>query len=431
MTKIMNWNIQQFGDARSRNQTRLELVAFQVANEDIDIMVLIELNTSKPDVAINILRDRLIPEIESEYYRIHSTNQSYNFTISARQGSETYAYIYKDAIRACALDNTHYDEYDDLTDANFITTNNSTTFNPNATTLNLKSNFFPIMEDYTGKWFGRQCCFGAFRLANNSLLFIVSVHSMATLALSGPNLYNYDIFDVLEQTIQIDIDGNQEDTDWLIYTGDFNVDYLGNNKNIYYYGPLQNSNLYNITLNRLTHLKGYKGSRKYANSYDLRSYCYDNFFIKGNNINPHNQGIIDIPQWIKSNKNVYKKILNDTNLLNASIMNELTKEIICKWVEDNVKGKKRQIQICDVVVNSIIKYETIDNESIKKIASYCPNQQVFKEIMAEVVDTLKESNRQLFRFSNLRMSNRNELKWHEALLLTRLISDHLPTVVEV
>ncbi|MBL4708808.1 MAG: hypothetical protein JKY48_10270, partial [Flavobacteriales bacterium] len=100
----MNWNIQNFGEKRSKGTTVVELIAYQVAKLDVDILVLIELNTSKPDVAIKILKERLIPRIEKQYEKIHNAQQKFRFTISAQsafKGAESYAYIYKDTIQAC------------------------------------------------------------------------------------------------------------------------------------------------------------------------------------------------------------------------------------------------------------------------------------------------------------------------------------------
>ncbi|MBL4708483.1 MAG: hypothetical protein JKY48_08610, partial [Flavobacteriales bacterium] len=307
----------------------------------------------------------------------------------------------------------------------------STTYNAKATSDNKKSDFFPLMEDYSNSWYGRSCCFGAFRLPDSSYLFIVSIHNAANLAQAGHNLHIYDVHDVLEAPIDVSINGNLVDTGAMIFTGDFNVDYLGKPKEKIYYDEMANQSNYVVYMNRLTHLKGYQGSRKYANSYDLRSYCFDNFLIIPSVLNPVNEEVIDIPAWIKSDKNVYKTMINDTHLISPGEMNNLARDSIYTWIEKNIPAKKRQSKMIDVIIKAEIKFNRIDKDSVDALKKLCTNEQMFKKLMKEINGILAHCTRQFYRFAELSISGRNELEWYESLLLTRLISDHLPVTIKV
>jgi len=432
--RIMTWNIQQYGVKRSGDAVKTSLIGNRIAAHDVDIFVLIELNAKQGDAAIDILSKRLIPEIEGWYQKLHGTTETYRYTIAYGHDIGSYAFVYKSAIRSCSLRSSDPDVVNDLTKVKFIPSQSSTSFNASTSKLDY---YFPRLQENSGsKWYSRTPCFGGFQIGNN-YLFFVALHNSATLAWGGYNLKHLDVFDVIYKKLKLNINGTAVDSDTLVITGDFNVDHTNKKQIDWYYQELISSNAYDIQIppgaeiDRKTHLLEYDGVTSYKSSLDLRSFGLDNFFTRRNVVNAAKPEIVDIPKWIHDEKDVYKSLIKSSHLTDADKLTELSFELIKERVSSLVKDGSAAAKVCAVVDGAKVKNDDLDKKSLDEISKTVNNEELFKEIREVVKQRLKHRTILFFRFSELLTSNRTSLSWSEALLLSRLISDHLPIYVEL
>lgn len=439
--KIMNWNIEQLGEARSSEDDRIKRIANLVNKYQPDIFSLIELKTTNGDTAIKIA-DKILKKLKNT-----TGNKPYNYILSYQNLLETYCYFYKSesVVPICIqsgisgvltpkdlLDNKNmFGEVDEL-----CTTkdNNTGGF----------KDYFPLIE-YDDREYKnmRPPCAGFFRVRSSDKLFSLLAWHNAAGSLKGSdekpkkemkNLAGTDFIDDCE--ITINLKGKNTGFDKIIISGDFNVDYLSTGRSQYYTDFDKFETVLTQT-NEKTHLKKYDpiNDGNFKTYGDLKSALFDNFLIS-KNLTYDNEEVVDIPKYIKdSGDNFIKKLFEDSGIS----QHKKVKERIKKSSKVNVEKLLKREMVEKTRITKVMKIHksmgfrggrasTISITAINKILK---DNGLTSEIEG-AINKNSIKNFKVYSKAKKYIKDPSSIKMNDLLMLSQnLYSDHLPTIVEI
>lgn len=341
--RVMNWNIQTFGvtkaGIRYNNYDLIEGLARIVVESRCDIFVMLEMNTTRPDMAKRLAGDML-----GELLLRGRAEDIWDLAVlSPNTGREFYAFFIRDRAKTVPLTISHpidpltndpplrLNQFDRLGDATFTA--------PAAADYDVLDGWFPLIEPDTIKshhvpvWPGtRRPVLGMFHLPQaspaNRILPIVACHYVPSASFAQLQFRALPYFRMLRgltpgivpfgetapapATTRVDTGGGaqQHTLNYYMLTGDFNVDY--------YPGSYAYSTITGGAVNQLaatghiddkTHLLTYRqyDPRVDKTTADLAVNDYDNFFTRIAPAVPAaatvgNPRVIDVPELVRTRR---------------------------------------------------------------------------------------------------------------------------------
>lgn len=351
--KIMNWNIEQFGDTRSKNPDRLAWAAKMIADYDPDICVVVEMKTLNPATCIAIA-DRLVNKI----YLIKKIR--YRYVLSYHNKLEMYCFLYKAAsvnpIVLPAGDNIIYNYKNNPQ----LTTPTYREVNDVDSTLNLQGqivNHFPLFRS-PGMTIQRPHVMSFFRDKTGMAaryVGIVAVHCDVHEAYqitndleNTPFLHNRQIAINYTDITNVQVTQNFQN---LIVTGDFNTNFLDPDDRDAY--NAFSGNNYTIGIQQPTHLSEYDKGNQGAGINQLLGAAYDNFIVTPAPGIPQ-FGVVNTLDTLYSNRMGTRTFFENSKLKKGiyqhsydSIRNFCV-EIISKWKKPYIKVADKKTMIDEI-----------------------------------------------------------------------------------
>ncbi|MCB0375290.1 MAG: hypothetical protein KDD04_05165, partial [Sinomicrobium sp.] len=309
--KLMNWNIEQFGESRAAREGTYQRIAQIINNNTPDLISVIELKTQIPATAVDIA-NTLLQHMPGKY----------RYILSYQNLLEMYLFIYDSSklvplCLPCGITQVVNNGFQGL--AFHLADGLSTTLDPN--NPEILCNYFPLMEHSNRDT--RPPAAGFFQLKDRPADFfaLLAWHNAA-----GKYLHDQQITieklpvsemrdmsrtDYIQNGFRVPTANGILNIPHVILSGDFNVDYLGHNQNVYRDFAGYTTAL--IQPGQKTHLHTYDPANNavYTTSQSLRSAILDNFIIK-NSIQFSNPSVYDIPNYLKTSNPVLKKSFRQT-----------------------------------------------------------------------------------------------------------------------
>ena len=339
--RVMNWNIQTFGvtkaGIRYNNYDLIEGLARIVVESRCDIFVMLEMNTTRPDMAKRLAGDML-----GELLLRGRDEDIWDLAVlSPNTGREFYAFFIRDRAKTVPLTISHpidpftddpplrLNQFDRLGDATFTA--------PDADDYDVLDGWFPLIEPDTIKyhhipvWPGtRRPVLGMFHLPQaspaNSILPIVACHYVPSPSFARMQFRTLPYFRMLRglrpdivpfgapepapATTRVDTgNGAQQHTlNYYMLTGDFNVDYYPGS---YSYSAITGGEVGQLAatghIDDNTHLLTYRqyDPRVDRTTADLAVNDYDNFFTRIAPATPvpattGNPRVINVPELVRN-----------------------------------------------------------------------------------------------------------------------------------
>jgi len=348
--KIMNWNIQNLGRNKvlqGDTDDMLTNIAQTVISANVDIFIVLEVNTTDNATAEQIVRTlrmklrTLAGAANPTHYR--------TYILAPNTGLEFYAFFIKDDTTAIPLTLTG-GVATDVQDLNACTFSRFTA----STDITNSTDYFPLIAPELGArdasrhprhWTGTRCpCMGLFQVtigAAPHTLAIFCCHFSAKENQAVDQIRALRNFNLLHSiltppalNLNIQLPGAAAPAATAIgsaiITGDFNVDYITNAAG---YAPITNApglavpgiGFVPLITNIKTHLitiGNFNDLSRPKYTADLRSYCYDNFFVSPNiapSINPGQTDVIDIPMLVRGKVISYRESLEKYAQKNSTI----------------------------------------------------------------------------------------------------------------
>ncbi len=402
--RIMNWNVQNLGPTKAgityNNFDVLKLIAKVVVDNHIDILVLLEINTTQTGTASQVMNN-LRAELVS--YATHKGHPHYYDTcvLSPNTGVEFYGFFIKDTtvVRPVVGNASRFDDATLLTNGQFTSVLHQT---------GLLADVFPLLQPdvkqtarvpraastVSHSWPAtRLPSLGLFEIIGtgmpeNRYLPIIACHFAPAHDTAKKQIDTLQYFSLLKgldgksTPLNLTIDGVRVPMEMAVVTGDFNIDWRNPNPPKGYQGLTKDlwfSGCYPDTTHLIT--PGVFDSRLHKLSTDLIVNAFDNFFVKGEG----NGGRFTLPHDNAGHRHVAANERVDVpNLL-----------------------RKRQV----FLRSSVKHYAQLDQRGIVGSEAYLPFLKDFKSQLAGVKS--------------------NDITLQAALIGGRLVSDHLPVFIEL
>lgn len=480
--KIMNWNIQNFGESKTEKASVLDMIAGIVVGNQIDIFIVLELNTANAGTVTETLTT--LAQILND--RAGGGTLYTTIILSPGTGVEFYGFIVRDtaAVQPVTLTGGSLSPEADLGARTFTVRNGAST----VTNLGTGSDYFPLIvpayvmpnQHNPAQWPGpRKPCMALFKITfpgnNPQYVPIIAAHTRPGLMGQSPAWqiatvpFTYAVYRsaqranpapppaVVGPDLTLDVGGPRAVGN-VIVTGDFNVDY-GDVRQRGYYNPLINTgtaaNDFTVVNTALgTHLKTldeYRGDNQFANA------NFDNFFIRGAQLtgNLHGVSVVDLPALFRDGALDGQTLaryyeVRETRMVRLNTARKMISSLIADGLPAGFKKnnyKTLKALLVDALGNTKIRFKAAKGPGIfvalvsrvigramsgrKKPLSPVEANALEDNFVRALIPIITEGEKAALGVSDgiLSVIEGRRPDNRQSLLLARIISDHLPVIM--
>ncbi len=426
--KIFTWNIEQFGNKRSAYEAQVNTVVDIIADSDADIVVLIEIKTTKPEVAITIAR--LLCEILQQKHK-----QYYGFNVSDHNFLEVYVFLYRyEKVTPYVLKKAQWKmyDYDSLAKETLVKVEDyqqSSRYVKNGSFYNVEYAIPLLTFPYQ---YGKERPLGAGLFCDESgkKTAVLAWHNMA--GRFGNNSYPGGIMedagtaDYIKKGFDLKTNEGPFDIKEVVVTGDFNADPNKDDKAYKAYAG------YKTMLTENTYLKYWDSTKdgSYNNTLELRNACYDNFIVKSTRNKASK--VVDIPNKLIKEAKLRNYLINSGSLAVMDDLIEIIREMAAKklgkmFTSPYIRKKDRALML-EEIETAPVNNMKIDESALRVLKNKLQKRK-YDEVVKYLNDELAKAGSLVNHFQNV-LNGTSNLGFNDALLLTRqILSDHLPVTL--